>query len=163
MLCSDSVLTLKMIPLAFHFYHHFPTPHTENFKRILLGLTTAHSCLCRTVSLCVHMCAYVLTTMFTRAFGQRNLLCWNQNIPGDVCNSVAILTELKPAFSSYPSSAVGRLWTTQAAWYAEWQLSREVAWQPVISQKCLFSGICHISSLSLHFKMEKKDRNTDCL
>lgn len=88
-MCSDSVLILKMIPLAFHFYHCFPTRHTDNFKRILLGPTTAHSHVCQKVSLCVLMCACVLTTM--RAFGQRNLVCWNQNIPGDTCNSPAIL------------------------------------------------------------------------
>lgn len=66
--------------------------------------------------------------------------------------------EVKPAFPSYPSSTVGRLWTRQAAWCAEWHISREVAWQPVISQKYLLSGMCHISSLSLHFKMEKRQK-----
>lgn len=151
-MCSDSVLTLKMIALAFCFYRHFLTPHTGNFKRVLLHLhqTTVHSDLYQTSSLCVHVsiCA-------------DHLICWNKNIPGDVCNSVAILDGVEACSFLLPIQWSRYATNKSAAWYAEWQLSREVAWQPVISQKCLFSGICHISSLSLHFKKEKKDRNTD--
>ena len=91
-MCSGSVFILKMIPLAFHFCHYFPTPHTDNFTRIFLGLTTALAC--TEHYLCAR--AYVLPTMFKRAFGQRSLACWNQNVPGDVCNSVAVLDGFPP-------------------------------------------------------------------
>lgn len=111
------------------------------------------------VSMCV-TCAYIHDK---RDFSQRSLAYWDLNILGYV-NLLQFLMEVKPAHFPCQSSTVGMLWTRQTAWSAEWQLSREVTWQPIISQECLFSGICHIFSLSLHhsiLKWEKKDRNAD--
>lgn len=156
-MCSDSVLILKMIPLAFHFYHHLSIPHTDKIIRILLGLTTALSPAPDSICMWTHM--HVCWPQCLRGILFREILYFGMKI-SLVMYAILLqfLMEVKPAFSSYPSSAVGRLWTRQAAWNADWQLYREVVWQPVISQNYLFSRICHISSLSPHFKMEKRQK-----
>lgn len=154
-MCSDSVLILKMIPLAFYFYHNLSTPHREKITRILLGPTSVHSHLYQTVSGCEHV--HVCWPQCLSALLFREVL-YVRIKTSLVMYAILLqfLMEVKPAFPSYPSSAVGKLWARQAAWNAEWQPYREVVWQAVISQKYLFSRICHISSLSSHFKMEKR-------
>lgn len=153
----DSVLILKMIPLAFRFYHNLSTPHTDKITRVVLGPTSVHSHLYQTVSVCEHR--HMSWPQCLKALLLREVLYVRIKISlMKYAILLRFLMEVKPAFPSYPSSAVGRLWTRQAAWNAEWQTYREVVWQPVIFQKCLFSRICHISSLSPHFKMEKRQK-----
>lgn len=140
-------------PLGFPFLSSsLNTSHRQTHKDFawshICALSPVHVSVCKHVHMCWPLCL--------RALLFRKALCVRIKI-SQVMYAVLLqfLMEVKPAVSSYPSSAVGRLWARQAAWNAEWQPYREVVWQPVISQKHLFSRICHISSLSPHFKMEK--------